>query len=214
MKITDDTLNEVNAEIQGFKVKEKLAFKFTKSNSFNECLKISKELFKSESYQVRSFATFILGNISSGSTEAFGFLKNTVSNDSNWRVQEILAKAFDRFCADNGYEKSLPIIKEWLSDSRPNVKRAVSEGLRIWTGRDYFKDNPAVAIKLLSGLKDDESEYVRKSAGNALRDISKKHKELVREELISWEITNNGIKKTFDLANKFLRIPVKKDEFK
>lgn len=47
------------------------------------------------------------------------------------------------------------------------------------TSRPYFKDNPNVAIELLSTRKEDESEYVRKSVGNALRDISKKYPELV-----------------------------------
>ncbi len=37
-----------------------------------------------------------------------------------------------------------------------------------------FKQNPKVAISLLSKLKDDKSEYVRKSVGNSLKDISKK----------------------------------------
>jgi 3-methyladenine DNA glycosylase AlkC len=101
-------------------------------------------------------------------------------------VQEILAKAFDRYCADIGYEQALPVIKEWLSDSSPNVRRAVTEGLRIWTGRPYFRDHPEIAVQLLSRLRDDESEYVRKSVGNAIRDISKKHKELVRNELQRW----------------------------
>ena len=65
---------------------------------------------------------------------------------------------------------------EWLADSSPNVRRAFTEGLRIWTGRPYFHNHPEVAIQLLSQLRNDESEYVRKSVGNALRDISKKHK--------------------------------------
>ena len=56
------------------------------------------------------------------------------------------------------------------------MRRAVTEGLRIWTGRPYFHNHPEVAIQLLSQLRNDESEYVRKSVGNALRDISKKHK--------------------------------------
>ena len=55
-----------------------------------------------------------------------------------------------------------------------NVRRAVTEGLRIWTSRPYFKDNPDEAIKRIATLKEDSSEYVRKSVGNSLRDISKK----------------------------------------
>ena len=94
-------------------------------------------------------------------------------------MQETLAKAFDGYCKDSGYEKSLLVIEDWLSDENPNVRRAVTEGLRIWTGRDYFREHPEVAIKLLSRLKADESEYVRKSVGNALRDISRKNKDLI-----------------------------------
>jgi 3-methyladenine DNA glycosylase AlkC len=37
-------------------------------------------------------------------------------------------------------------------------------------------------------LKEDASEYVRKSVGNALRDISKKFPELIKIELNSWKL--------------------------
>jgi len=100
---------------------------------------------------------------------------------------------------------ALPTIKEWLADSSPNIRRAVTEGLRIWTGRPFFRDHPEVAIQLLSQLRNDESEYVRKSVGNALRDISKKYKELVKNELSQWDITNKHIKQTYKLASRFLQ---------
>lgn len=41
-------------------------------------------------------------------------MRDEVSKDDNWRVQEVLAKAFDEFCKNTGYEKALPIIDEWL----------------------------------------------------------------------------------------------------
>jgi 3-methyladenine DNA glycosylase AlkC len=170
-----------------------------------ECLFIAKQLFTSEIYQARSLATFIFGRLAAYSIETIEFLKRQVSQDNDWRVQEILAKAFDRYCADVGYEQALSVIKEWLEDSSPNVRRAVTEGLRIWTGRPYFHDHPEVAIQLLSQLRNDESEYVRKSVGNALRDISKKHKELIKIELHQWDITNKHIKQTYKLASKFLQ---------
>ena len=65
-------------------------------------------------------------------------------------------------------EPALPLIKEWLNSDCANVRRAVSEGLRVWTSRPYFKDNPQIAIQLLSSHREDKSEYVRKSVGNAL----------------------------------------------
>ena len=170
-----------------------------------ESLRIAKQLFASEIYQARSLATFILGRLAANSKESLEFLKQRVSQDYDWRVQEILAKAFDRYCADVGYEQALPVIKEWLSDSSPNLRRAVTEGLRIWTGRPYFYDHPEVATQLLSQLRSDESEYVRKSVGNALRDISKKHTELVRIELRRWDTASKRVAQTHKLASKFLQ---------
>ena len=166
--------------------------------------RIAKALFASEVHQARQTATFIFGQLAATSAESRRFLRTRVSRDADWRVQEILAQAFDQYCADMGYEQALPVIKDWLADPNPNVRRAVTEGLRIWTSRPYFNDRPEVAVQLLSRLKDDESEYVRKSVGNALRDISRKHKELVRAELEKWDTSQKAIKQTYALASKFL----------
>jgi HEAT repeat protein len=174
------------------------------SQSAAEILPLAKELFASEIHQARALATFLFGKLSAKSKTSLSFLRKQVSRDKDWRVQEILAKAFDQYCSDVGYEKTLPVIKDWLSDENPNVRRAVTEGLRVWTGRDYFCDHPGVAIKLLAQLKADESEYVRKSVGNALRDISRKHKSLIRIELEKWDISDKHIKQTYKLAGRFL----------
>lgn len=82
-------------------------------------------------------------------------------------------------------EVALPLIEEWLNSDCANVRRAVSEGVRIWTSRPYFEDNPQAAIQLLSAHKEDNSEYVRKSIGNALKDIRKKYPQMISEELKS-----------------------------
>lgn len=152
------------------------------------------------SYQVRMLATYILGQLSTSNLEALNLLENKVSQDSNWRVQEMLAKAFDYYCSALGYEQSLPKIKFWLSHSQTNVKRAVIEGLRIWTGKPYFKDHPKIAVELISKYKSEESEYLRKSVGNALRDIGKKHSEIVLEELSTWDLTNRKVLLVYKLA--------------
>ena len=188
----------------GFLDIQKAADEVVDERSAEESLHVAKQLVDSEFYQARSLSTFIFGRLAVKSKQALNILKRHVSQDKDWRVQEILAKAFDRYCADRGYEKALPVIKEWLADASPDVRRAVTEGLRIWTGRNYFDTHPRVAIDLLSRLRNDESEYVRKSVGNALRDISKKHRELVKKELSKWEIKNKGIEQTYKLASKFL----------
>lgn len=201
----EEILDRVKVVENGFKEIEKEALVLVKNNTIEESFNIGKEFYLSEIYQVRELGVFILGEIAWKKNEALVLLKEEVSLDENWRVQEILAKAFDKYCSCVGYEKTLPVIKEWLKSDRANVRRAVTEGLRIWTGRDYFRDHPNVAVDLLSELKEDESEYVRKSVGNALRDISKKHTSLIIEELKTWDISNKHINQVYKLANKYIK---------
>ena len=114
--------------------------------------------------------------------------------------------AFDNHCKIIGYEAALPLIEEWLNSDCANVRRAASEGLRVWTSRPYFKDHPQIAIRLLSAHREDQSEYVRKSIGNALRDISKKYPQMISEELRSWDLSSAGVRQVYKLAGRFLEI--------
>ena len=188
----------------GFKVEENRALVDYKSNDNAYNKELAFLAFKSNVYQVRMFSVFHFGYLSSDE-EILRFMRDEVSKDDNWRVQEVLAKAFDEFCKQTGYEKSLPIIDEWLINNNPNTRRAVTEGLRIWTSRPYFKDNPNEAIRRITALKDDSSEYVRKSVGNSLRDISKKFPELIKIELDGWDINSKEIQKVYKLASKFIK---------
>lgn len=197
-------IQRVKRTQHGFADIRKAADEVVRDNSEKDSLRIAKILFSSETHQARMLCGFILGGIAAESREALSFLRLRVGKDEDWRVQEILAKAFDNYCADTGYQQALPVIKDWLADANPNVRRAVTEGLRIWTNRPYFQDHPGLAIRLLSALRDDESEYVRKSVGNALRDISKKHKELARAEVLKWDVSKKTIEQTYKLASKLL----------
>ena len=188
----------------GFKEEEKRALADYLSNDNAYTKELAFLAFKSNVYQVRMYSVFLFGYLSSYE-EILVFMRDEVSKVDNWRVQEVLAKAFDEFCKQTGYEKSLPVIDEWLQNTNPNVRRAVTEGLRIWTSRPYFKDNPDEAIKRIATLKEDSSEYVRKSVGNALRDISKKFPELIKEELGSWDVKSKEIQQVYKLASKFIK---------
>lgn len=165
-------------------------------------LELAVSFLNDNSYQVRMLATYLLGQLSVTEPKALALLETRVAEDPNWRVQEMLAKSFDYYCSVIGYQQSLPKIHTLLSDPNPNVKRAVIEGLRIWTGRPYFKDNPQVAIELISSHRSEDSEYLRKSVGNALRDISKKHPAEIDEELSTWNLSDKNTFHTYKLVKK------------
>ena len=204
MKSISNILNHVLQIENGFKHINDGASEIMRMYSKEHCFELALELFKHEAYQTRMLATTILGRLAATNNDALCFLKKQVSTDKNWRVQEMLAKAFDEVCEHRGYKVSLPLIEEWLNDNNPNVIRAVTEGLRIWTNRPFFKENPSVAIALIAKHKESESEYLRKSIGNALRDISKKHAELIRQEVQQWDLSNPRILSTYKLTTKLL----------
>ena len=188
----------------GFKEQEKRALADYKAKGAAHCKELAYLAYSSNVYQVRMYAVFLFGHLSD-SEEILTFMRDEVSKDENWRVQEVLAKAFDEFCKKIGYEQALLTINEWLKNGNKNAKRAVTEGLRIWTNRPYFKDNPNEAIRRLASLKEDESEYLRKSVGNALKDISKKFPNLVKTELDSWNLSSKEAMQTYKFASKFIK---------
>lgn len=204
MVITQDIVERSKKTEHGFRDLQRAADELFTSIEATSAKEIALELLRSDVHQARCVGTFVLGRLAASDADALRVLKQQVSQDADWRVQEILAKAFDQFCHDIGYEAALPVIREWLSDASANTQRAVTEGLRIWTGRPYFRDHPEVAIALLSALREEDSEYLRDSVGNALRDISKKHPALVGQEVRSWDLTRPGVSRVYKLATRFL----------
>jgi hypothetical protein len=140
----------------------------------------------------RMFGVYLLGATSGARPANLAVLRQRVAKDPSWEVQEALAQAFDAYCAAVGYDLALPTIDAWLVDSHPNIRRAASEGLRPWTARSraYFAANPHEAVRRLGALRADPSEYVRHSAGNALRDIRRAHPALVDDHVAEWDLTD------------------------
>ena len=60
-------------------------------------------------------------------------------------------------------------------------------------------------IQRLAALKEDSSKYVRKSVGNALRDISKKFPDFIRKEVETWSLDSKEIKQVYHLASKLIK---------
>jgi len=79
---------------------------------------------------------------------------------------------------------------KWAKHKNHHVRRLASEGSRPrlpWAiGLPEFKKNPKQVLQVLEILKNDESEYVRKSVANNLNDISKDNPELAFQTAKEW----------------------------
>jgi 3-methyladenine DNA glycosylase AlkC len=82
-------------------------------------------------------------------------------------------------------------LKQWCADPDEHVRRLVSEGTRprLPWGQQLpkFIEDPSPLFPLLETLKDDPSDYVRRSVANNLNDISKDHPEKVIALFKRWK---------------------------
>lgn len=87
-------------------------------------------------------------------------------------------------------KKTLATMLEWAGDSDRHVRRLASEGCRPrlpWAmALPQLKKDPSLILPILEKLKDDESEYVRKSVANNLNDISKDNPDLALDISEKW----------------------------
>lgn len=198
-------LEEVLPGKDSLKIVKTEAKKYYQSNPAEECCRMGYTLYRSENVTIQEIGVLLLGYSAHAYPDALAFLRDKASLNRDGKVQDALAMAFDSHCRIMGYEQAMPLIREWMGSGSANVRRAVAEGLRVWTNRPYFKENPQIAIALLADRREDASESVRNSVGNALRDISRKHPLLVAEELGRWNLSSKRVQQVRDLAGKFIR---------
>lgn len=114
------------------------------------------------------------------------------------RSMAVLAEMTKRFTSEGAVrpfiaaepERAMAYLLAWSEDDNVHVRRLASEGSRPrlpWhmqlTG---YIANPAPLIPLLTRLRDDPEEYVRRSVANNLNDIAKDHPDLVAEVARDW----------------------------
>jgi 3-methyladenine DNA glycosylase AlkC len=91
---------------------------------------------------------------------------------------------------DKDPERGMTYMLKWAEDEDQNVRRFASEGCRPrlpWAmALPKFKKDPNPILPILEKLKNDESEFVRKSVANNLNDISKNHPELMLDICERW----------------------------
>lgn len=85
---------------------------------------------------------------------------------------------------------TMKVMEKWTRDKNEHVRRLASEGCRPrlpWgVALPELKKDPTPLWKILETLKNDSSEYVRRSVANNLNDITKDHPELVFKKIKPW----------------------------
>jgi len=115
--------------------------------------------------------------------------------EASLRAQHAITQRFScefsiRTFIERAPAQTMPRLGEWTRDPSEHVRRLVSEGTRPrlpWAPRlRGFMEDPTPVIELLDALKDDRSEYVRRSVANNLNDISKDHPDLAVATARRW----------------------------
>jgi len=87
-------------------------------------------------------------------------------------------------------KKSIKYMFELATHKNENVRRFASEGCRPrlpWAmALPEFKNDPTLILPILEKLRNDESEFVRRSVANNLNDISKDNPEIALELSEKW----------------------------
>ncbi len=111
---------------------------------------------------------------------------------------EALAVMTPRFTAEGAVRpfiaadpgRAMAWLLAWAESPDPHLRRLASEGSRPrlpWFMQlRAFVADPAPLIPLLTRLRDDPSEYVRRSVANNLNDIAKDHPDLVAGIAADW----------------------------
>ena len=90
----------------------------------------------------------------------------------------------------NNQERMMAQMLAWAKHKNEHVRRLASEGCRPalpWAmALPKFKKDPAPVLAILEQLKNDPSQYVRKSVANNLNDISKTRPDVIVKLAVDW----------------------------
>ncbi|MFX1507900.1 MAG: hypothetical protein ACFFDC_17575 [Promethearchaeota archaeon] len=156
---------------------------------------------------LRNFALILLAKSSTLSEKTLekglAHIKTNYANHSDWEIREI-----STYTIREGLRTfpllTLKILKDWLNNNpNENVRRLVTESIRPMADirwlRDPEKNDPI--IDLLTRFNANKSEYVRKSVGNNIKDLSKYMPTKILDLAENW-IGSANIQVTDNLASK------------
>lgn len=154
-------------------------------------------LAKHRSDSVRCWAAYIIGLSPLHVTEKLEQIRPFAA-DPHFGVREIAWMAVrDSIIAD--LSAALQWLVPWSTDPDPWIRRFAIESTRprgVWAKHiQPLKENPEIALPLISAVKSDAHPYVQDSVSNWLNDASKTNPEWVRQICTAW-IEQSGTKHT------------------
>lgn len=140
-----------------------------------------------------------LGRLLGLSAQSFVQLRAAADYDAHWdRALAAIARytpstsgefAVRPFIAHDA-ERALATLRAWTASPDEHVRRLASEGCRPrlpWAmSLPALKADPTPLLPILTALRDDPSEYVRRSVANNLNDIAKDHPQRVLALATDW----------------------------
>lgn len=127
-----------------------------------------KRLATDERAAVRCMACFVLGEIGRVAPSSIVDAAHKLAADDRWEVRECIANAFDDQIGLAQPEFVYELMRLWVADPSPNVRRVPTNALMR-----YGIKQPRKVIALMDKLRRDESEYVRKNVKFCLQQIAK-----------------------------------------
>jgi 3-methyladenine DNA glycosylase AlkC len=127
-----------------------------------------ERLARDEKAAARCLACFVMGEIGKTDPGSIVPVAYRLAKDDRWEVRECLANAFDDQIGLAQPEFVYDLMRQWVADPSPNVRRVPTNALMRYGIR-----HPRKVIALMDKLRHDESEYVRKNVKFCLQQIAK-----------------------------------------
>jgi 3-methyladenine DNA glycosylase AlkC len=152
--------------------------------------RVIRALIESSDEKVNAVAVSVISALYKDDLDSsLAWLKQTAALSGTWPREHSCVMLHHLFIRE-GVKTVLPKVSSWLLDSHEGVRRVVTEGIRprlmMVPHIEELKKDPSVLRSVFEPLLDDPSEYVRKSVGNCMNDVSKDHPEMLLDWLEEW----------------------------
>jgi 3-methyladenine DNA glycosylase AlkC len=152
--------------------------------------RVIRALIESPDEKVNAVAISMIVALYKNDTDSMlMWLKKTAALKGTWPREHSCVVLHNLFIRD-GVQSVLKKVYPWLMDSDEGVRRVVTEGIRprlmMVAHIEELKKNPSELKDVFQPLLDDPSEYVRKSVGNGMNDVSKDHPSMLLDWLEEW----------------------------